>query len=227
MIIVPSHEQLYPGSKIPHRLEEYVRDGLPPTTNRAAAARILTGREVMDAINTAKLARKMVNIATRYYVGTCFHEAGCLNEWDTEVATKEDATGYQSVGPYQIGAEEASRYGYKLIDMLDLAKSSDCMVQLAEHNLAVIQSACQVASARGKQNCLDYTDPAGNFWEGGTLRAYLAICHNKGGGFVHATIGNYGLDWTRYKQRNPHDDIVAHGYGEDCITGGPNWPAQP
>jgi hypothetical protein len=221
MVLYPSHEQHFPTRLLPHRIEEYVRfDGQPPTTDRRFAMR-LTGPQVHDAIVKAQERLNLKNIDPRYFVGTAFHEAGCSNEWDTEVATASCPPGFVSVGAYQISDEEARRYGYKLEDMLDLAKASDCMVRMAEDNRRTLRTA---AGLVGDAPDPDYTDESGVVWKGGTLRAYLAIGHNHGMGYTKLTIQRYKMDWAAYKTRNPHDHIVDHAYGEDCVTGGPQWP---
>lgn len=195
-------------------------DGSPPTQNRGAARRV-TGMQVFLAVQAAQAKLGLTNIDPRYYVGTCFHEAGCVNEWDTEIATMSSPAGFVSVGAYQIGKEEAERYGFKLEDMLDLDKSTECMVNLAEYNRRQIRIAAKLT---GDMPDPDYTAPDGTVWKGGTVRAYLAIAHNHGNGYAQKTIVSYGLDWPAFKRRNPTDNIVAHGYGEDCATGGPYWP---
>lgn len=218
---LPVHEQHWPDHIMPTRLEEYVfDDGRPPTGNRAYAMRV-TGQQTYNAVVAAQAKLGLANIDPRYYVGTCFHEAGCSNEWDTEKATQSDPSGFVSVGAYQIGDEEARRFGFKLEDMLDFEKATECMVHLAEANLASLhyfinQLKCNVVA--------DYTDPSGTVWKDGAIRAYLAIGHNKGMGMIRNTLANYGLNWPAYRSRNPTDDIVAHGYGEDVITGGPFYP---
>lgn len=220
--ILPAHEQHYPDHLLPTRLQEYVRDGQPPTMNRGAAVRV-TGQQVLDAIIAAQERTGLGEIDPRYFVATCFHEAGCTNEWDTEIASPSCIPGFVSVGAYQIGEEEAHSYGFALADMLDFEKATECMVKLAQTNLNKLKQYIKMFTA--KPNILDYTDPNGNLWKDGALRAYLAIVHNKGGGYARATIQNYGLNWPEYKIRNAKTDaLVAHGYGEDCVTGGPYYP---
>jgi hypothetical protein len=220
---LPQHEQHYPDRLLPHRLEEYVLDdGTPPTQNRAYARKV-TGQQVLDAICAAQKKLGLTNIDPRYYVGTCFHEAGCVNEWDTEVASPSCPPGFVSVGAYQIGKEEAERFGFKLENMLDLDKSSECMIQLAEYNRRQIRIAAKLISNDPDP---DWIAPDGTVWKGGAMRAYLAIAHNHGNGYAQKTIATYGLNWDTFKSRNPTDNIVAHGYGQDCITGGPFWPAE-
>lgn len=220
---LPRHEQHYPDRLLARRLEEYVLDDGPPTQNRAYARKV-TGDQVLAAILDAQKKLNLTGIDPRYYVGTCFHEAGCVNEWDTEIATTSCPQGFVSVGAFQIGKEEAERYGYKLEDMLDLHKSAECMVHLAEYNRRQIRSAARLTSSDPDP---DYTDDQGRVWKGGTVRAYLAIAHNHGNGYAQKTIATYGLDWGAFKRRNPTDNIVAHRYGEDCVTGGPYWPEAP
>ncbi len=220
MVIYPRHEQHYPTNLLPSRVEEYVREGQPPTTDRKAAVP-LTGQQVLDAVVKAQNQLGLTAIDPRYYVGTCFHEAGCLNEWDTEVATASCPPGFVSVGPYQIGDEEARRYGFHLEDMIDLDKATACMVRMSEDNRRSLRA---TASLSDRAPDPSYVDLSGQHWPGGMMRAYLAIAHNKGMGFARLTIQRFKMDWTSYKERNPTDDIVDHGYGDDCITGGPEWP---
>lgn len=222
-ILLPNHEQHFPYKLIPHRLEEYIfDDGRPPTTDRAFAKRVV-GKTVKDLTVSLQSDLKLSNIDARYFVGTCFHESGCINEWDTEIATTFSNTGFQSVGAYQIGKEEAEHFGFKLEDMLMLRAATQCMIKLAENNRTQLRMAAKISNNVPDP---DYTDADGVIWPGGAMRAYLAICHNHGIGYARATITRYGLDWGAYKQRNPTDNIVAHSYGEDCITGGPNYPSE-
>ena len=223
-LVLPVHEQLYPSKLLPHRLEEYVLDSGPPTQNRHAGAKLLTGSVVLPAVVAAQASLSLANIDPRYFVGTCFHEAGCTNEWDTEVATASSPSGFQSVGAYQIGDEEARTYGYQLADMLDFDKATACMVQLAEHNRSRLRTFAGLAPGAPDP---DYVDAHGVTWKGGTMRAYLAIAHNHGTGYAQLTLARYGMDWGRYVQRNPTDNLVLHGYGNDCVTGGPYYPTTP
>lgn len=219
--VIPVHEQLYPGKLLARRLEEYVLDNGPPTPIRGAGAKLLTGDVVLAAVKAAQAATGLTNIDPRYFVGTCFHEAGCSNEWDTEIATASSPSGFQSVGAYQIGDEEARAYGFQLVDMLDFDKATTCMIKLAEHNRIALRGFAKIAADASDP---DYVDTKGKTWTAGAMRAYLAIAHNHGLGYARMTIGNYGMNWGSYKVRNPNDDIVAHAYGEDCATGGPYWP---
>jgi peptidoglycan hydrolase-like protein with peptidoglycan-binding domain len=219
-LMIPVHEQLYPSKLLPTRLEEYVLDGQPPTQNRHAAI-LLSGAKVLATVHTAQGSTGLANIDPRYYVGTCFHEAGCTNEWDTEIATASCPSGFQSVGAYQIGAEEATTYGFQLVDMLDFGNATTCMIKLAEYNRSRLRTFAGLTPGMPDP---DYVAPNGTTWTAGTMRAYLAIAHNHGLGYAQITIARYGMYWPAYKIRNPTDDIVAHGYGEDCATGGPYWP---
>lgn len=223
MVIYPKHEQHFPTMLLQRRLEEYVLpDGRPPTTDRRFAQRV-TGQQVLEAVVKAQATLSLTSIDPRYFVGTCFHEAGCANEWDTEVATASCPPGYVSVGAYQIGDEEARRYGFALEDMLDLDKSTTCMVRLAEDNRRGLRAAAGLADDKPDP---DYTDSSGTMWQGGTMRAYLAIAHNMGMGAARLSIQRYGMDWSAYKLRNPMQNVVDHHYGEDCVTGGPFWPTR-
>ncbi len=221
MVIYPRHEQHYPIKLLPSRTEEYVRDNLPPTTDRRAAV-ALTGQQVLDAVTRAQTRLGLTAVDPRYHVATCFHEAGCLNEWDTEIATASCPPGFVSVGPYQIGDEEARRYGFRLEDMIDLDKATECMVRMAEDNRRSLRTAAELSDITPDP---DHVDLNSRRWPGGVMRAYLAIAHNKGMGFARLTIQRYRMDWLSYKERNPTDNIVDHGYGDDCITGGPRWPS--
>lgn len=220
-VIIPQHEQSYPIKLLQTRLEEYVfLDGRPPTQNRAFADR-LTGKQVLDVVTAVQNDLSLHNIDPRYFVATCFHEAGCSNEWDTEIASPSCPSGFASVGPYQIGAEEAQRFGYRLTSMLNLRDATTCMIRLAEANRNSIR---QAAGFMKNTPDPDYMDGSGTIWKAGAMRAYLAICHNHGSLFTKTTISRYGFNWQNYKKRNPTDNMVAHSYGEDCITGGPNFP---
>lgn len=146
MIQVPSHPQLYPSNLIKHRIEEFVYDdGRPPTWNRKAAAKYVTGKEALAMVvaTQARLATLppspipnkgpvISTIDPRYYVATLFHESGCKNEWDTEIASPTCLQGFVSVGAYQIGYEEAHHYGFTLLEMLDFGKATECMIRMAE-----------------------------------------------------------------------------------------------
>lgn len=219
--LLPQHEQHYPDKLLSTRLEEYVfDDGMKmPSTNRAFAKR-LTGIAVLKMVQEVQTRLNLKDIDPRYFVGTCFHESGCTNEWDTEIASKTCIGGFQSVGAYQIGKEEAERYGFGISHMLDLGMATQCMIKLASYNREHIRYIAKLGSTLDP----DYTDEQGVVWKAGTMRAYLAICHNHGTGYVGDTIRKYGLDWGAYQRRNPTDNIVAHSYGQDCITGGPNYP---
>lgn len=184
------------------------------------AARV-TGQQVLDAVLRVQGKLNIKDVDPKYFVATVFHEAGCLNEWDTEIATASCPPGYVSVGAYQIGDEEAQFVGHALQDMLDLDASTECMVKLASVRRRTLRTAAKIPLDAPDP---DYTDASGKLWTGGAMRAYLALAHNHGAGYATTTIANYGLNWGSYKVRNPSDNIVAHGYGEDCITGGPFWP---
>jgi len=179
--------------------------------------------QVLAGVVAAQTALKLTDIDPRYFVGTYYHEAGCVNEWDTEIATASSPMGFISVGGFQIGNEESQRYGYQLSDMLDLDKATSCMVRMAQDNRATLRYALKLTD---DVHDPDYTDGKGVTWAGGNMRAYLAMAHNHGTGYTRATLAKYGMDWAAYKSRNATDPLVAHGYGEDCITGGANYPGQ-
>lgn len=206
-MIYPNHKQVFPSTLLPHRLEEYVRPGLPPTTDRHAA-KLVTGQQVYDAVTKAQKALGgQGNISPKYYVATCFHESGCVNEWDTEIATASCPEGFQSVGAFQIGPDEAKRFGFALADMLDLDKATQCMIKLAEANRQALRTYAKLAPNAPDPDCIN---------------AYLALAHNQGLGAAKATIQRYGMNWETYKQRNPGSRIIP--YGNDCLTGGSHYP---
>lgn len=217
-LVPPTNDQHFPDKLLPHRQEWYCRDGAPPAWLRTFAVGV-TGAEVLTAVNTACASLGITSIDPRYFVGTCFHESGCTNEWDIEIATASSPNGFQSVGAYQIGDEEAQRYGFMLTDMLDFDKATECMVRLARDNMMGL-----IAAPSTHASTHDYTDAKGTFWKDGGLRAYMAIAHNHGMGYARETIKDYGLNWAAYKARNPQDNIVSHSYGEDCVTGGSWYP---
>jgi peptidoglycan hydrolase-like protein with peptidoglycan-binding domain len=236
-IIFPSHQQLWPNQLLPTRLQEYTySDGSPPTQDRVLAEGFVTGQQVIDAVKAAQLSTGLCSIDPRYFVGTAFHEAGVTSEVDTEIATSSDPTGFVSVGLYQISQDEAAQFSFSLIDLLDLEKSTECMVRLAEQHRTDIRAfmAALPPSSPGYLAASaadpDYTDRAGTVWNAGNMRAYLALCHNQGLGAAKYTIQNYGMGWAGYRSRNPTISLVSHGYGDDVITGGsympvaPSWP---
>jgi hypothetical protein len=222
-MILPTNSQHYPDNVLPFRQEWYVRaDGSPPSGNRAYAIKP-NPRDVLEAIEAAKHATGLVEIDDRYFIGTYGHESGCLNEFDIEIATAGDVAGFVSVGPWQIGAEEAARFGFTLADMLDLGKAARCFVQLASANRTALRGYAGLAAGAPDP---DYTDSAGNLWLGGTMRFFLGVAHNHGCGFAHQIIAapSIGLNVGRYAVARESDNIIAHGYGMDCITGGGLWP---
>jgi hypothetical protein len=172
----------------------------------------------------------MHNIDPRYFVGTAMHEAGVTNEIDTEVATQSDPTGFVSIGLYQISQEEGQEFGISPVDLLDLQKATDCMVQLAEKHRSDMRAfmAALPANSPGFLDASEpdpsYIDTNGTLWPAGTMRAYLALCHNQGFGAAQYTIKTHGMDWRGYKSRNPQINLVCHDYGDDVITGGSAWP---
>lgn len=219
--VVPSHPQHYPDRLLPHRLQEYVfDDGRPPTTSRAAA-HMVTGREILDIVVAVQKNLGLALIDPRYYVGTCFHEAGCSNEWDTEIASQSCIGGFVSVGAYQIGEEEARKYGFELEDMLDLEKATICMVKLAEDNRKRLRIFAKLTNGEPDP---DYVDEHGTLWKGGSMRAMLAIAHNHGLGWASRYLSSNSMDYAVFRRRYANDNIVSHKYGDDCITGGPNYP---
>lgn len=219
-ISIPQHPQHYPTQLLPHRLEEYVVDGQAPTWNRHAA-KLLTGQQVLDTVKVVQAKLGLANIDPRYYVGTVAHEAGCENELDTEVGTLSCPTGFQSAGAYQIGSEEAHHYGSDLISMLDFNKATEVMVRMSEDHRHWLRQFAKIPDSAPDPA---YIDTKGVVWPGGNLRAYAAIVHNHGLNFGRITIMRYGMDFAAYIKRNPNDNIVAHSYAIDCITGGHTWP---
>lgn len=219
--ILPQHEQHYPDHIMPTRLQEYVfDDGRPPTLNRKLGAQPVTVSQILAAATAARDDAKLSNIGLEYYVGTAMHEAGCTNEWDTEKATASSPRGFVSVGLYQIGEDEAKAWGFTLEDMLDLYKSSLCFVKMAEQHRTAIRQLLRLGSSQPDPA---FTGADGVVYEGGMVRAYLALYHNMGGGACAATLSRYGADWAGFMARNPTNNLVAHHYGIDCITGGPEY----
>ena len=208
-IIFPSHPQKWPGQLLSSRLEEYVLDGLPPTTVRRQGAMLVTTQTIASAVTSV--------IDAKYFVATAFHESnGALNEVDTEIATQDNPLGFMSYGLYQISSEEALAHGFTAEDMIYLDKSTTCMIKLAEQHRSALRWKLNMA---GSAPDPDYTDSAGVVYDGGDMRAYLAIAHNCGLGVALRSVEAYGMSWTRFMQRNPTMPVVAHGYGTSCATG--------
>lgn len=216
-MIVPQHVQHYPDLLLPKRLEEFVVDDGPPQLSKETYGKMLTGTQIVRQLEA--LGSSIVS--AEYYIGTCFHEAGCTNEWDTEVAKHDEPTGFVSVGAFQIGEEEAHHFGFTLIDMLDLEKATVVMKKLAEDHRDALRWKLKLGA-----DAMDplYVDPSGMHWPGGQMRAYLAVAHNTGLATAMRSVDAWGMDWNAFKLRNPKMLVVSHGYGDDCITGGPEDP---
>jgi hypothetical protein len=207
-VILPFHPQSFPSPVLPGRLEEYVSDDAPPTTS-VSAAKYISPSRVYDLVVWAQKQLGLANVTAQYFVGTVTREADFkTNEWDTEVAKPKLPHGYQSVGIYQIGSEEAGRYGFRLEEMLDPVKSTVVMVRLAEAHRVAIRKAAGLSSSD--------PDPA-------DINAYLAIAHNKGTSEATLSIAQYGLDWSAYKSRPENAGSSVIPYGDDCISGGPRY----
>lgn len=141
-------------------------------------------------------------IPARFAVGTAKHETDyTLNE--TDAGDQSDGT--DSIGLFQISRAEALSAGHPLADLTSLSDACTVFAVLMHRNLDKILS----LSGESPLNP--------DVW------AYLAMSHNMGMGAVEKTIKQYGLDWGAYKARNPAVPLVAHGYGDDVVSGGPDW----
>lgn len=146
------------------------------------------------------------SIPSTFAVGTAQHETNfAINELDTE------ENGFQTWGIYQISKEEAKEVGMPDADLLNLVSASQVFAKLMEKRLIEIVKACKLQGT-------PYVEFPKDIW------AYLAIAHNQGLAASLKTIKSYGLDWEGYKKRNPTIRIVSSGYGDDVITGGPDYP---
>ena len=156
-----------------------------------AAAQLVSSREIVGAALSLTGA-----VPPSHFLGTAQHESGfALNERDTEVS------GFQSFGLYQLSAEEASDVHLPAANLLSLEDSTKVFVALCVRRLAAIRAAAGLAA----------DDMRADLWP------YLAIAHNEGSAAAVASIHRFGLDWSKYKARNPTAAIVAHGYGDSCI----------
>lgn len=147
------------------------------------------------------------SIPAQYVLGTAEHESDLtLNEIDTE------ESGFVSRGIFQVSDEECYEVGAGCeVDPLDLSNSCYILVALCERRLDKL-----IAEAS-----LRPTGPwPPDIW------AYLAIAHNQGLSAACKSIRRFGLNWSRYKQRNsPQGAYFARmaAYGDDVISGGLHW----
>jgi hypothetical protein len=144
---------------------------------------------------SASTSRIPVNFA----LGTAQHESGyAINEVDTE------PTGYVSKGIFQLSDDEARSVGRAGADLLALDDSVDVFARLCEKRLDAIVKAAQLDESIALPD---------DVWP------YLFIAHNQGLAAALKSIGNFGLNWSAYKERNPtHPEWAA--YGDDVISGG-------
>lgn len=150
----------------------------------------------IDVVSTWRLYSK---IPAAYAVATSAHESNfTINEIDTE------PNGFISKGIFQISDEEVAQT-LQSADILTLHGACSVLSALAEVRLKHIMTAAKLTTATA--DCY----------------AYLALAHNQGLHAALKTIQAHGLDWKKYKERNPNIKGIA-SYGDDCISGGPHWP---
>lgn len=162
-------------------------------------------------------------IPAQYACGTAQHESDyTINEIDVE------PSGFTTIGIFQLATSEAA---VKLpnADLLTLKDSVAVFVAISERNYDAIARAARLHVCTGD------------------VLAYLHIAHNQGLGACLKSIRRHGLNWTQYKKRNqtmaleaiadaPNLKAVADAeakmkwwnkvfkYGDNCITGGAQWP---
>jgi hypothetical protein len=194
----------------------FLPDGMPRTVSpRAVAAAWLRFTRV---------------VPPQFAVGTARHETNYkINEQDVE------PDGHTTGGIFQLDVPTASPYfsigdaaaaGMPEKDIYDLDGACAVFAALCERRLTRILDAADKFLAGAGWGPLDRSSPPPDVW------AYLAIGHNLGMGTCLKSIASYGLDWADFKRRNgdgaakPLNIAIDRGsgvYGDDVISGGPDW----
>lgn len=186
------------------RVEEYLISGMYANNAQYSKARssaiLVSLRKIIGA--AMYFSSK---ISPQFYAGSAQHETNfALNEVDIEVS------GYVSIGLFQLSVDEAKGVGMAGANLCDFMTSMEVFTKVMEPKLDTIRQALISIGAKPSK--------PQDIWP------YLAISHNQGLQAALQTIAIHGLDWTAYKARNPTLGIVSSGYGDDCVSGGPNWP---
>lgn len=157
-------------------------------------------RITVQPLDVARLwIEKTRLIPAQYAIGTCQHESDFVSNCDTL-----ESNGQKSKGLFQINSTEAVESGYGITDPFDMLNNLTIFAVISEKRLDKI-----LASVRYPSNVPTDT------W------AYLFIAHNQGISASLKSIATYGMDWEKYKSRNPNPSW--HAYGDDVISGGKYW----
>lgn len=154
-------------------------------------------------------------IPPQFAVAVARHESSyTLNERDTEPSGKQTAGIFQiTLGGTAVDTlGDMTLTGFPEGDWRDLDDCCRAFAVLMERLLDKLEAAA------GKISDSDF------FAAGGA--GYLAWGHNAGRGQPQKSIQRYGLDWKATRQRNAGGDYFDNHigpYGDDCITGGPDW----
>jgi len=149
---------------------------------------------------------RVSDLSPRFALGSAYHETR-YNPGENDVGDQPNQADSTSYGLYQLNrTEQASALVWG--DLNDPEVNTKVFASISAARLASLETA---AAAKG-----GWTSD-GDRW------AYLAMAHNMGLGSALKTIARYGGNWSAYKARNPSLPFVAKGYGDDVITGGPDW----
>lgn len=157
-------------------------------------------------------------IPPQFAVGTALHESSyTVNEHDVE------PNGHETGGVFQLDVPSFSSSSGIIVGDANAAGMLEKDVYTLDDACAIFASRCSsylrriISAAK-----LDAGNLPPDVW------AYVAIAHNQGIGAALKSIQQYGLDWSAYKARNAGQVNIATDrgngvYGDDVITGGPDW----
>ncbi len=160
---------------------------------------ILTPRQIVDLWREYS-----TDIPAKFALGSAWHETQ-YNAGETDTGDQGD--GSDSIGLYQLSLYEQG-VAVVIGSLIDPEINTQVFATIQGTRLSTIEAAALV-----KGGWATDTDK----W------AFLGMAHNMGLGAATKTILTYGGDWNAYKARNPNLPFVAKGYGDDCISGGPDW----
>jgi hypothetical protein len=143
------------------------------------------------------------DIPARFALGSAYHESH-YNPGENDIGDQPNQADSTSYGLYQLNrTEQAAALVFG--DLNDADTNTKVFAAVQATRLAAIRAA------------------SGGDDHGDDVWAYLGMSHNMGLGSTLKTIAQHGLDWQAYKDRNPDLKFVTGGYGDDCISGGPDW----
>lgn len=207
-------------------------DGTFTSGGKVLAGGASSSTDAAAAVAAAWLRTGEKVIPPQFAVGTAPHESGyAVNIRDIE------STGHTTGGVFELDIATLSPFivgdaiaaGMPEKDVFNLDDACSIFAARCRYYLARIVSAA---------NAYESSNSTGMTWPdappaGSQIWAYVAIAHNQGLGSASSgkgalgTIARYGVDWAGYKSRNPTVNIaVDRGsgiYGDDVITGGPDW----